>query len=306
MPEAPRIDPAQHPMVMAATARLAGLGGWARLLDGKPLEDAADLGDAELLVAAGVLRRTTGDGFEPAQLHPWYFDPGSLAGGMRSALRRALLHAEGATSGWEAGDLDVVRDQGRGSAAAARTLGESLLPLLPGAYDAFVAGHGRFLDVGVGIGAVSQEVCRLYPGTRALGIDVLPAVIEMARLELDATPVGRAVELRVESVADLEEVDSFDLAWLPQAFVPRADLTAGLGRVRTALRPGGWLVSPICAVPDSGADEFERALVRHGACLTGGGALDVAEMEALLDAAGFTDVRRHEGEAQVVMMARRP
>ncbi len=95
MPPSPMIDPSEHPMVISAIARLATQGGWARMLAGKPLEDELDLNDAELLVAAQVLRRNPDDTFEPVDTHPWYFDPVSLAGGLVSYLRRALRHAEG-------------------------------------------------------------------------------------------------------------------------------------------------------------------------------------------------------------------
>jgi len=131
-------------------------------------------------------------------------------------------------------------------------------------------------------------------------------VVELARSELDRTPVGACVDLRVQSVADLDDAVCFHLAWLPQAFVPRVDLTTGIRRVFDALEPGGWLVSPICAVRDTGDNDFQRALCEHGAQLTGGGAIDVEEMESLLVATGFTDLRRHDEETQVVMMARRP
>ncbi len=76
----PMIESSEHPMVVGAMARLATQGGWARILAGKPLEDVLDINDAELLLAAQVLRRNDDDSLEPIDAHPWYFDPSSLAG----------------------------------------------------------------------------------------------------------------------------------------------------------------------------------------------------------------------------------
>src|SRR6478735_5561512 len=173
MAELPMIESSEHPMVVSAIARLASQGGWARMLAGKPLEDELDLNDAELLVAARVLRRNADESLEPVESHPWYFDPVSLAGGLLSYLRQALRHAEGGTAGWTADDLDIVVAQGRSSASAAAAVGEGMLPYMPGAYEAFLAGTARFLDVGVGIGAVAGKICEMFPGVTAVGLDVL-------------------------------------------------------------------------------------------------------------------------------------
>ena len=305
MSESPMIEPSEHPMVVSAMARLASQGGWARILAGKPLEDVLDLNDADLLVAAQVLRRNPDDTLEPVDTHPWYFDPVSLAGGLVSYLRRALRHAEGGTAGWTAEDLDIVVAQGRGSVAAATAIGEGMLPQMTAAHEAFLDGTARFLDVGVGIGAVSGRLCQMFPGVTAVGLDVLAPVLDVARRELSDADLAHRVELRLQSVADLHDVDAFDLAWLPQAFIPRADLARGLHGVFRALRRDRWVVSPVMAAPGE-ADPFQRAVHAHGAHLTGGGPITVEEATRLMDAAGFVDVRAHDYGGQVVMWGRRP
>ena len=292
-------------MVLGAMARMAGQGSWARLLEGKPLEDPLDLNDARLLVAAGVLRRRADDTLEPAHMHPWHHDPDSLAGGTLSQLRRALRHAEGYGAGWTADDPDIVRAQGRGSVAAAVALAEGLLPQMAAAHQAFLGGAARFLDVGVGIGAVAGRLCQMFPGTTAVGLDVLEPVLRLAEHELREAGVGERVELRLQSVADLRDVECFDLAWLPQPFIARSDLVAGLDATFRSLRHDRWVVVPLAASP-SRADEFERALVEHGAHLTGGGAVTVTELTALLEAAGFVDVTDLETPGGMVVLARRP
>jgi SAM-dependent methyltransferase len=305
MSDSPRIEPSEHPMVVSAMARLASQGGWARILAGKPLEDVLDINDADLLLAAQVLRRNPDETLEPVDPHPWHFDPASLAGGTLAYLRRALRHAEGGGAGWTAEDLEIVVAQGRGSVSAATAVGEGLLPQMPGAHQAFLDGRARFLDVGVGIGAVAGRMCEMFPGVTAVGLDVLEPVLNLARGELAEAGLTDRVELRLQSVADLLDEEAFDLAWVPQAFIPRAALRPGLEAVFRALRPDRWLVLPVIAPPGE-ADEFQRAVYAHGAHLTGGGPITVEESRRLLVEAGFDQVTDLDYGGQMVMLARRP
>lgn len=305
MSDTPMIEPSEHPMVVSAMGRLASQGGWARILAGKPLEHELDLNDAELLLAARVLQRNADDTLEPVDSHPWYFDPSSLAGGMVAYLRRALRHAEGGTAGWSADDLDIVVAQGRGSVAAALAMGEGLIPQMPAAHQAFLEGRARFLDVGVGIGVVAGKICEMFPGVSAVGLDVLAPVLDLARTELASLGLQDRVELRLQSVADLMDVDAYDLAWLPQQFIPRGDLGQGVHAVFRALRADRWLVAPVVAAPGE-ADSFERAVHHHGAHLTGGGSITVEEATRLLVEAGFVEVSSRTYGDQVVMLGRKP
>lgn len=305
MNEIPTVEASEHPMVLAAMGRLATMGGWKRILAGKPLEDETDVHDGELLITAGVLRRTPDDRLEPVHIHPWYFDPAALAGGVSSILRRALRHAEGGSTEWSGADLEIIRAQGSGSVSAAVAVAEGMLPLMPSTHDTFLDGSARFLDVGVGVGAISLQLCEMFPGVRAVGLDVLAPALEIARDELIAAGMEERVELRLQSVADLQDCETFDLAWLPQPFIPRADLTAGLGAIFNALIPDRWLVAPIAAAPES-ADTMMTAIRWHGARLTGGGHITVDEMCDLLQDVGFVDVATLDQTDQIVMLARRP
>jgi SAM-dependent methyltransferase len=305
MSDAPMIEPSEHPMVVSAMARLATQGGWARILAGKPLEDVLDLNDAQLLVAARVLQRNADDSLEPVDSHPWYFDPTSLAGGMLAYLRRALRHAEGGAAGWDGDDLDIVVAQGRGSISAAVAVGEGLIPQMSGAHRAFLEGGASFLDVGVGIGVVAGKICEMFPGTTAVGLDVLAPVLDLARSELEELGLLGQVELRLQSVVDLRDVERFDLAWLPQQFIPRHDLEPGIRAVFRALRHDRWLVAPVVASSGE-ADAFERAIHAHGAHLTGGGAITVEVVSAMMRDAGFVEISDRDFGGQVVMLGRRP
>lgn len=297
------IDSLRQVQVVSALARLAGHGGWARILVGKPLETDVDLADARLLVAAGVLREGPDGELEPVDFHPWYDDPDMLASGLVAQLRRALDHAAGGTDATGA-DQDDIASMGDASRSVAAILAEAVLPMLPVTRDRLTDGTARFLDVGVGTGAIADTLCHEFPGITAVGLDVSPEALALARQRLSDSAVADRVELRRQSVVDLPDQDGYDLAWLPQVFLSPADLGPGLGRVHRALRPGCWLVMPVAASgPDCTA--LERAALEHDALLRGGGPLSVAEATRLLATAGFEEIWDMPGVGQTLLMARK-
>ena len=100
-------------------------------------------------------------------------DGTTLGHAMVAQLRRALEHVSRRSAGWDGATTDTVLSQGRGSRAAADPIARELLPLMPGSRNALETGNGRFLDVGVGVGAIAARLCQLYPGLTCVGIDVL-------------------------------------------------------------------------------------------------------------------------------------
>jgi SAM-dependent methyltransferase len=297
------IDSLRHVQVVGAMARLAGSGGWARIVSGRPLHEDVDRADADLLVAADVLRCHSDGRLEPRDLHPWYDDPEVLACGLVAQLRRALQHGEGLPL--DAVDPDEIAAMGAASRSVAAILGDAIIPMLPVTRDAFAAGSARFLDVGVGTGAISETLCLAYNGVTAVGLDVAPEALLMAEQRLARSPVRHRVELRRESVVSLQDRDAYDLAWLPQVFLTPQDLALGLARVLDALRPGCWLVMPVAACDPAGT-ELERAALAHDAVMRGGGPMSVERARELLLAAGFVDVRDMLGVQQSLLMARKP
>lgn len=297
------IDSIRHVHVMGALGRLATSGGWTRVMNGKPLESDDDVVDAQLLLAADVLAPGPDgdDTFVPTELHPCYLDAEALAGVVTSELHQALRRVRG-ESAVGRGEISV---RGAASAAAASALVEEVLPLMASAHGALLSGTAEFLDVGVGAGEVATTVCRSFAGVRAVGIDVLPDALALAAESASQRGVAQRLELRLQSVADLDDADRFDLAWLPQVFVPRVDLDHGVVAVHRALRPGGWLVMPAASTAAATTD-LDRATVRHDAALKGGGLLPDAEVRGLLADAGFTDLRALGGVDQTLHLARKP
>lgn len=302
MSDRPRADPGDHLAVVAALGRLGTQGAWDRLRAGEPL-DGLDLVDAELLVAAALVDRAGPDRFTVVDADLVDLDGPTLGHAMVALLRRALEHVDRLAPGWHGADPETVLSQGRGSRAAADHISRDVLPLVPGSRDALASGPARFLDVGVGVAAISARLCQLHDGLRCVGIDVLPEVLELAACELERHAVADRVELRLQSVADLPDEDAFDLAWLPQPFIPRAAFEAGIPRVHRALRPDRWVLVPLAST--TAAEPFEVAVFVHAAHLLGGGPMSPDEAEALLTAAGFVDVRPTSWRGQVLMLARR-
>jgi hypothetical protein len=96
----------------------------------------------------------------------------------------------------------------------------------------------------------------------------------------------------------------FDLAWLPQPFIPRPTFEAGIPRVHRALRPDRWVVVPLATGAES--DPFEVAAFAHTAHMLGGGPISVDEAAGVLTAAGFDQITPTSWRGQMLVLARRP
>lgn len=140
----------------AALGRMGIVGAWDRLRAGEALEG-LELADAELLVAAGLLARIGPDRFivndDDLELD------GAIVGhAMVAQLRRALEHTERRSVGWDGANPETVLHQGRSSRAVSDHIAQVLLPQMPESRSAIEGGPARFLDVGVGVAAVSAWV----------------------------------------------------------------------------------------------------------------------------------------------------
>jgi ubiquinone/menaquinone biosynthesis C-methylase UbiE len=139
----------------------------------------------------------------------------------------------------------------------------------------------RLLDIGCGTGAFVSAVQRAMPGVRVVGIDLVPAMLAVARGKVGA---GAAL-----GAADAEALPfragAFDLVVSSSSFHYWSHPGAGLAEIARVLRPGGRLVLTdwcrdffACRLCDL---VLERVDPVHRAVLGG------AECERLLAAAGF-------------------
>ena len=276
---------------IAALGRLAESGTLTRLgAEPQPIDDPVELADARLLATFGLLVADPG-GFRvpPASPDGPARTPGAAAAYSRAQLMQAIAHTRGQPPGWQSGDGAVLLSEGRAGAHLVTIVEELLLPRMPGARAALESGRGRCLDVGVGVAALSIAVAERFPGTRVLGLDVLQAALDIARTQIAVAGLWDAIELRLQSVADLSDEAAFDLAWIPQPFIAPDVLDAGLARVRSALRPGGWLILALGGAGDSDRGGTVTAYQSLFATMAGGGPMSVEEGKALLKRHHYVD-----------------
>lgn len=95
----------------------------------------------------------------------------------------------------------------------------------------------RLLDVGCGTGALLDAVRRAHPGARAIGVDLAPEMLRVARRKLpDAVALVAADAARLPFGAE-----SFDVVVSSSSFHYWPDPAASLRELRRVLWPGGRL-----------------------------------------------------------------
>lgn len=287
---------------IAALGRLAESGTLALLAEREQrVDDPVELADAQLLAAFGLLEHRNGDFAVADSLSPTLIAGAAFA---RTQLLQAIAHTRGQPPGWNSGDGVMLVAQGRASTHLAAVIDERLLRQMPEADAALRSGHGRFLDVGVGVAALSIAIAERFPGSKVVGLDVLPFALEIARTQVAVAGLMDSIELRMVSVVDLADTDCFDLAWVPQMFIAPSDLDVGLSRVRAALRPGGWLILALAGGGGDGGMERVEAYRSLLATTLGGGPMDRVQGRALLARHGYETGAVVEA-AQPLLLARR-
>ena len=120
-----------------------------------------------------------------------------------------------------------------------------LAELLPALLERFDARPRHGLDIACGVGDLALGLAQR--GIRMTGVDLAPAMIEIARQRAQAAGVDVAFE--VGDMRRLPYTAAFDLALcfgdsLNYLLTPK-DFKAALASIRRALVPGGWLVFDI-------------------------------------------------------------
>lgn len=235
----------------------------------------------------------------PEQLRPLLGEIRALA-----LTNSRLLFAATRHSGWAHSELEILHAAGEVSCAVPRMLQRSMAHL-PGLAERLASPGASFLDVGVGVGALSIEMARLWPTLRVVGIDRWAPALALARHGVQAAGLAERIALREQGGEELPDIDAFDLAWIPGAFVSEAATQALIQRVHLALRPGGWLLfAMICA----GGDSLAAAVARLRTAYFGGYVATNEAIALLLQRHGFADVRtlpRAAGSLGAVVAARR-
>ncbi len=221
-------------------------------------------------------------GLAPEQARP-------ILGEIRATLLAAAARLGPApqATGWKPFDPQMLQAAGDVSAGFPALLGR-YVPLLDGLAARLETDQARFLDVGVGVAALAIEMARVWPRLRVVGIDVWAPSLALARQNVRDARVEDRVELREQPVQAVEDRQTFDLAWIPGAFIPGPVIPEALQRVRRSLRPGGWILFGSLT---TGGDPLTAALARLRAAEWGSVPWSASQIERLLEQNGFVEVR---------------
>jgi methyltransferase family protein len=209
-------------------------------------------------------------------------------------------------AGWDHEEPSILLAQGHTSALIAPVLRRFVVPALGrDLTQRLDDSEAAFLDVGVGVAALSVALCRAWPSLRVVGIDPWEPALVLAREYVAAAGLEERIELREMAAETLEDAEAYDLAWVPTFFISGAVLERVIERVHVSLRRGGWVLLGFYARP---GDPLRDALADLRTVRHGGSLLTPAQAAAQLKHAGYCDVDVHfeaEWELPVVYVAGR-
>ena len=295
---APASDPTDQLWVVATAGRLAGQG----LLE-RPAEstDPVAVAGQRLLIAAGLLET---DPFGPSDRLRSLLPAGAPLTAVNWFVRELLAmlsrYAEGAAAGWAETDPELIRARGATSGEVFLSILEQCRAYLPGLPERLDRPGAAFLDVGTGAGGIVIAMCRAHEGLHAVGLDISAVAVTAARGQIAEAGLGSRAKIREQSVAAIEDVDAFDLLWVPQLFLPEPVLAQALPRLQRAARPGAGLLMPILTNSHTGVRGAATDLRN---LMTGGGTLSAQAARTMLRTAGFSAVQTVDLPAGTVMVA---
>jgi ubiquinone/menaquinone biosynthesis C-methylase UbiE len=263
-----------------STRALAALGlAVDEQVKGVPLAPAIKAEVDHVLGALGA--NTVLDGLTEAQIK-------AVLGQIRvTLLLNAKLLLNPASVGWAHTESEILQSIGAFSSEFPDSLKQTM-PNLEGLANRLESPDGAFLDVGVGVGAISIAMARMWPLVRVVGIDPWRPALAIANENVKTAGLNARIELREQAAQELSDTQVFDLAFFPSFFIAEGVIRAALLRVHRALRPGGWISF---AIQNPGPDALTASLARLRTVLWGGHPWTAGEAEALLRQAGFTQVQ---------------
>jgi SAM-dependent methyltransferase len=268
--------------------------------NGTPLEPAIAAHVQQILSVLGA-----GDAL--ARVEPLDALPLSAEIRLFTLTNSKLLSAATHDRGWTHAETELLQAAGNVSVTVAHSIRHRIVPGLDGLAARLEQPGAAFLDIGVGVAALSIEMARLWPNLRVVGVDHWKPALDVARANVRAAGISERVELRLQDGRELPDSNAFDLVWIPGAFIPDAVAPALLQRAHKALRPGGWaLFAMFCPRQDPLGD----AVLRLRAAMFGGAVRVSTEGENLMREQGFAQVhtlpRRPDSAAAMVAGRRAP
>lgn len=190
---------------------------------------------------------------------------------------------------------------------------KKLLPGLDGMTQRLEAG-GTVLEVGCGTANFLVQVAKAYPAAQALGVDIDPDSLDVARGRVAEAGFGDRITLRAGDVGEVVAPASVDAAVMIEVLheIGPSIRPHVVKSAAAALKPGGWMLIVDETYPSTLAQarepEFRFPLQTGIEELTWGNVLPTREeQERLLRDAGFTgEIQRSLiGEGFTVLAARR-
>jgi precorrin-6B methylase 2 len=206
---------------------------------------------------------------------------------IQTSFRQAmdLLENPARAPGWTYEDPVVLQSQGQLSRQIVRGIGK--IAAERPEIDSVLRKSGAFLDIGTGVGWLAIEAAQAWPSLRVVGIDLWEPALSLARQNLAGSGVQGRVELRSQSIEQLEDDAVFTVAWFPGPFIAQEIAVSSLKRVYRALAAGGWIVFGLYAPAQSPLGD---ALNRLRAVRGGGDLWTASQAKEQLEALGFERV----------------
>lgn len=189
--------------------------------------------------------------------------------------------------GWYFTDPEILQSQGWASAATIMIMLLELFPKLSDLSSRLQSPSASFLDVGTGVGAIAITTCRILPNLHVVGLEPQDAPLAEAHRNIAAAGFSDRIELRQQYIEDMEDRETFDLAFFPQVFMSEDVVKRGLNNIWRALRPGGWVLVVTVCLPGM---ELQAAVSRLTGTLMGGNARLPSQVQKLVSDANFISV----------------
>ena len=208
-------------------------------------------------------------------------------GFIQSFFRQAvdLLENPARSPGWAYEDPFILQSMGQASrmvvgviAALAKTR-----PSLQACLDA----PGHFLDVGTGVAWLAIEAAKTWPKLKIVGIDPFEPALALAHRNVAATQMQHRVELRQQSVEDLDVDNGYNVTWLAGPFIPADVMKNAMPHMFRATASGGTFIFGLFATPPN---PLAQALLKLKVTRNGGHPWTPDEAKILLEQTGFVDI----------------
>ncbi len=211
----------------------------------------------------------------------------AIIGMVRAFVYQAedLISHPARAGGWHDTNETLLQGLGQASSAVVRAF-VAAAAAKPALGDVLNRPDAVFVDVGTGTGWLAIAVARTFPALRVVGLDVLPAALDLARRNVREVDLAERIELRQLDAAELEP-ESADAIWLPMPFLPSEVVDAVLRGAAGALRPGGWLLPGTFPGP---GPSLEERLMTIRTLRSGGRAWTRGELCAHLTDLGLEEV----------------